>query len=161
MLCYPSGLGELQTLICATTGSKPTRGQGLARIEMSKGGVSVIDSNQAKESIEGVRNEIEASQGTRIWGDYINALKLISQVVFTRSSGFILELIQNAEDAGLELENPGLFEIRINKDRVKVVHNGRPFSEENVGHGISNRITDNGATVVARHTVAKFPRPEM
>jgi len=62
----------------------------------------------------------------------VNALKLISQVVFTRSSGFILELIQNAEDAGLGLETPGAFEIRLNEDRVKVVHNARPFSDDNV-----------------------------
>ncbi|MBI4294976.1 MAG: hypothetical protein HY669_02270 [Chloroflexi bacterium] len=85
-----------------------------------------------KEVIKRIRGEIEASSGTHIWSDYVNALKLISQVVFTRSSGFILELIQNAEDAGLGLKSQGVFEIRINKDRVKVTHNGQPFSEENV-----------------------------
>ena len=85
-----------------------------------------------KKIIEDIRKEIEASKGTYIWSDYVNALKLISQVVFTRSSGFILELIQNAEDAGLDLESPGVFEIRINKDRVKITHNGCPFSETNV-----------------------------
>ncbi len=62
----------------------------------------------------------------------MNALKLISQVVFTRSSGFILELIQNAEDAGQGLENPGVFEIRINQNRVKVTNNGCPFNEADV-----------------------------
>lgn len=85
-----------------------------------------------KEVIEKVKDEIMGARGTRIWDDYINALKLIAQVVFTRSSGFILELLQNAEDAGLGLENPGLFKIRINQDRVKVVHNGRLFSEDDV-----------------------------
>jgi hypothetical protein len=87
---------------------------------------------QKKEVIDKIRNEIEGSKGTRIWGDYINALKLIAQVVFTRSSGFILELIQNAEDAGIELEGPGGFEIKVNKERVKISHNGKPFSEEDV-----------------------------
>ena len=62
----------------------------------------------------------------------MSALKLISEVVFTRSSGFVLELIQNAEDAGLGLNSPGTFEIRVNKDRVRVSHNGRPFSKQDV-----------------------------
>lgn len=92
----------------------------------------MINPHEAKEIVEGVRKEIELSKGTRIWDDYVNALKLISQVVFTRSSGFILELIQNAEDAGLGLDSPGVFEIRINEHRVKVTHNGRPFTESNV-----------------------------
>ena len=88
--------------------------------------------NEARKVIEGVRKEIEASKGTRIWGDYINALKLIAQVIFTRSSGFIFELIQNAEDAGLGLDNLGVFEILINHHRVKVVHNGRQFTSDDV-----------------------------
>lgn len=92
----------------------------------------MVDSSEAKGIVETVRREIEVSRGTRIWDDYVNALKLISQVIFTRSSGFIFELIQNAEDAGLGLEDTGLFEIRVNQHRVKVVHNGRPFSKGNV-----------------------------
>lgn len=82
--------------------------------------------------IEKIYKEIEASKGTHIWNDYINALKLISQVVFTRSSGFVFELIQNAEDSGLELENKGIFEIILNEERMKVIHNGRPFDEIDV-----------------------------
>lgn len=90
------------------------------------------DNVNKKKVVEDIRKEIEASKGSHIWSDYVNALKLIAQVVFTKSSGFILELIQNAEDAGLGLENPGLFEIKINKHRIKVTHNGRPFSKNNV-----------------------------
>jgi len=85
-----------------------------------------------KKVVEDIRKEIENSRGTHIWPDYVNALKLISQVVFARSSGFILELIQNAEDAGLGLENIGIFGIRINQHRVKVTHNGRPFTNTDV-----------------------------
>ncbi|VVB88499.1 Uncharacterised protein [uncultured archaeon] len=85
-----------------------------------------------KRVIEFIQNEIEASKGTHIWSDYVNALKLISQVVFTRSSGFVLELIQNAEDSGMGLNYPGVFNIRINKSRVKVMHNGSPFSSDDV-----------------------------
>src|SRR5882762_9869196 len=50
--------------------------------------------------IEAIRAEFESARGSRIWTDYVNALRLVSQVVFTRSSGFVLEFIQNAEDAG-------------------------------------------------------------
>ncbi len=85
-----------------------------------------------KEVVDNIRKEIEAARGTHIWDDYVNALRLISQVVFTRSSGFILELIQNAEDSGLDITETGNFEIRFNHQRVKIWHNGRPFNENDV-----------------------------
>jgi len=86
----------------------------------------------AKEVVDNIRKEIEDARETHIWDDYVNALRLISQVVFTRSSGFILELIQNAEDSGLYVPQPGNFEIRINQQRVKISHNGQPFNENDV-----------------------------
>jgi len=86
----------------------------------------------AKEVVDNIRKEIEDARGTHIWDDYVNALRLISQVVFTRSSGFILELIQNAEDSGLDMTESGTFEIRMNQQRVKISHNGRPFNENDV-----------------------------
>ncbi|HXM43991.1 MAG TPA: DUF3883 domain-containing protein [Bryobacteraceae bacterium] len=79
-----------------------------------------------------MRAEIEAARGTRIWTDYVNALKLISQVVFTRSSAFILELLQNAEDSGLGLNSTGTFDIALNRRRIKVSHNGSPFAPADV-----------------------------
>jgi hypothetical protein len=88
--------------------------------------------NNYKEVILETRKEIEQAKNTRVWQDYINALKLISQVVFTRSSGFILEFIQNAEDSGLNLNNTGNFKIEINQKRIKIIHNGAPFSQDDV-----------------------------
>ena len=82
--------------------------------------------------VEDIRREIEASKGTHIWRDYVNALNLISQVVFTRSSGCILELIQNAEDAGQGMESPGIFEIGLSPTRLKICHNARPFGPDDV-----------------------------
>ncbi|MBI3193074.1 MAG: DUF3883 domain-containing protein [Ignavibacteriae bacterium] len=82
--------------------------------------------------VENIRREIENARGSHIWDDYVNALRLISQVVFTRSSGFILELIQNAEDSGLEIEESGNFEISMNQQRVKISHNGKAFNENDV-----------------------------
>jgi hypothetical protein len=86
----------------------------------------------AKEVVDSIRKGIEDARGTHIWDDYVNALRLISQVVFTRSSGFILELIQNAEDSGLDMSELGHFEIKINQQRVKITHNGKPFNGNDV-----------------------------
>src|SRR5216684_3081937 len=87
----------------------------------------------ARKAVENIRRELERAKGTHIWQDYVNALRLVSQVVFTRSSGFVLELIQNAEDAGQGLEGLGDVSITVNKDRLKFVHNGRPFDDANLG----------------------------
>jgi len=89
-------------------------------------------STNTKDVVENIRKEIEHSKNTHIWDDYVNALRLISQVVFTRSSGFVLELIQNAEDAGIGISEPGCFNIRINHHRVKITHNGKTFDEDDV-----------------------------
>ena len=77
-----------------------------------------MSSKEAKRAaLEAIRSEFEKSRGSRIWTDYVNALRLVSQVVFTRSSGFILELIQNAEDAGQGLSGRGEISIVVNLDR--------------------------------------------
>lgn len=91
-----------------------------------------ISESEAKAAVENIRKELDNSKGTHIWQDYVNALRLVSQVVFTRSSGFVLELIQNAEDAGQGLTGTGEVTITINKDRLKFVHNGAPFTESNL-----------------------------
>src|SRR5687768_5972925 len=72
-----------------------------------------------KAAVEAIRSAVEASRGSRIWTDYVNALRLVSQVVFTRSSGFVLELIQNAEDAGQGLSGKGHVSISIDRKRLK------------------------------------------
>jgi hypothetical protein len=87
---------------------------------------------RAKSLVEKICREIEASRGTRIWDGFVNSLNLISQVVFTRSSGCVLELVQNAEDAGRGDASPGEFAATIDPKRLKVTHNGQPFSETNV-----------------------------
>jgi hypothetical protein len=79
------------------------------------------------------RSELESSRGSCIWTDYVNALRLVSQVIITRSSGFVLEFCQNAEDAGQGLPGKGEVSISVNRQRLKFVHNGRPFDESNLG----------------------------
>lgn len=85
-----------------------------------------------RQVVENIRKEIEKARDTHIWNDYVNALRLISQVVFTRSSGFVLELIQNAEDAGQGFSEEGSLEIHLNEHRVKITHNGKPFNENDI-----------------------------
>jgi len=82
--------------------------------------------------VEQIQREILNSRQAAISTDFVNALNLISEVVFSRSSGFILEFLQNAEDSGLDLASSGCFNIAINKKRIKLVHNGSPFIEKDV-----------------------------
>lgn len=92
----------------------------------------MVSNRNGRDLVERIRQEFEESRGTRIWTDYVNALRLVSQVVFTRSSGFILELIQNAEDAGQGMDGTGEVVISVNRERLKFVHNGRAFDEGNL-----------------------------
>jgi hypothetical protein len=87
---------------------------------------------EQQEFVERLQHGLRSAEGSQIAKDYENALRLVAQVVFTRSSGFILEFIQNAEDAGMGSEPPGRFSIHINKDRVRISHNARPFNESDV-----------------------------
>jgi hypothetical protein len=69
--------------------------------------------NGAKQVVEVVRAQIAVSRNTHIWQGYPNSLKMISQVVFTGSLGFLLESIQISEDAGLGLDKHGEFTIAL------------------------------------------------
>jgi hypothetical protein len=90
-------------------------------------------SKEKRAAVERVRKEFADSKDTRTGIGYVNALRLVSQVVFTRSSGFILELIQNAEDSGLKMPlQTGEVSIYLNKHRLKFVHNGEAFDETNL-----------------------------
>lgn len=88
---------------------------------------------EKRAAVDAIRAEFESARGSRIWTDYVNALRLVSQVVFTRSSGFVLEFIQNAEDAGQSFSGKGEISISVNQQRLKFVHNGRSFDDSNLG----------------------------
>lgn len=80
-----------------------------------------------------IRQEIEDSRKVRLWQDSINMLSTVSESIFSRSAHFILELLQNAEDAGSMLSGKhGEIEFHISPALVKVIHNGAPFNNENV-----------------------------
>ena len=62
-----------------------------------------------------------------------NALNIISYLTFIEPGQFILELLQNAEDARMELKRKGgEFIIRLYKDRCEILHNGKPFDEKDL-----------------------------
>jgi hypothetical protein len=42
---------------------------------------------------------------------------------------FVLEFLQNAEDALMEAGRTGFFRIELDKDRVVITHNGKPIDE--------------------------------
>jgi hypothetical protein len=80
-----------------------------------------------------IRQEIEDSRKVRLWQDSINMLSTVSESIFSRSAHFILELLQNSEDAGSILGNGrGEIEFHISPTRIKVTHNGVPFNDANV-----------------------------
>jgi anti-sigma regulatory factor (Ser/Thr protein kinase) len=80
-----------------------------------------------------IRKDIEDSRKARLWQDSVNMLSTVSESIFSRSAHFILELLQNAEDAGSDLgTNRGEIEFRISPERIQVTHNGVPFNDTNV-----------------------------
>jgi len=88
--------------------------------------------NHEKDHIDTIRKEILKDQNSRLWRDFTNSLKLISQVVFTRSSGFILEFIQNAEDSKGNPNEEGYFKIVFKENSIEITHNGHPFTDSDV-----------------------------
>jgi hypothetical protein len=85
-----------------------------------------------KSVIKRIRQEIEDSRRVRLWQDSINMLDTVSESVFSRSAHFILEILQNAEDAGSKLPGKGEISFYVSPSRIKVTHNGASFSDVNV-----------------------------
>ena len=88
--------------------------------------------------IEEIRESILADKGRRTWEDLVRSTNLVSDLLFAKTAHFLLELVQNAEDAGLrglregKLLEKGIFQVFLSEKRVKVVHNAPPFAAEDV-----------------------------
>ena len=80
-----------------------------------------------KKIITQIQREIEEQQGKGIWEGYCNLQKLASGDIWETSTRYIYELLQNAEDA-----KANEFKIYLSKRRVKIVHNGKLFTEDDV-----------------------------
>jgi hypothetical protein len=60
-------------------------------------------------------------------------LGTISESVFSRAAHFILELLQNAEDAGAKAPgHSGEIDFYVAPEYIQVTHNGAPFTEDDV-----------------------------
>ncbi len=80
-----------------------------------------------------IRKDIEASRNARLWKDSIHMLNTVSESIFSRSAHFILELLQNAEDAASRAGvGHGEITFRISPSRILVTHNGGIFSPDDV-----------------------------
>ena len=93
------------------------------------------------EYLKELKKEIESCKDTRIWVDTTRAVSLISDLIFTRSTHFILEFIQNAEDAGLGLPNDGEINIQISRERILITHNAKLFTKNDVNSLCGIRTT--------------------
>jgi len=61
------------------------------------------------------------------------ALEIFSRLMFIELGQFILEFLQNAEDARFELgKRNGYFRIELFRDRVIIEHNGKPFDDKDI-----------------------------
>lgn len=86
-----------------------------------------------KDYVNKIRVDIEESSRTRLGKDSVNMLNTVSESIFSRIAHFILELLQNAEDAKPDSGSAeGEIEFAISPHRIKVTHNGAPFMEANV-----------------------------
>jgi len=89
--------------------------------------------SDARAYINEIRLDIEESSRTRLGKDSVNMLNTVSESIFSRSAHFILELLQNAEDAGPKNGPPyGEIEFAISEARIRITHNGMPFTTANV-----------------------------
>jgi len=60
-------------------------------------------------------------------------LNRVLKLMYIEPSSFILEFLQNAEDARRELDKGGgYFKIILEKDKVVIEHNGKPFDEKDL-----------------------------
>jgi len=75
-----------------------------------------------------IQQEIEQQRKIGgFWEGYCNLQKLASGDIWESSTRYIYELLQNAEDA-----KASEFKIYISKERIKIVHNGKPFTKDDV-----------------------------
>jgi len=80
------------------------------------------------EFIKQIQEEIKQQQKIGgLWEGYCNLQKLASGDIWESSTRYIYELLQNAEDA-----EASEFKVYISKKRVKIIHDGKPFTKDDV-----------------------------
>ena len=61
-----------------------------------------------------------------------NLLNKVLMQLYMEPGQFVLEFLQNAEDALMEAKKKGFFKVELYKDKVVVSHNGKPFDERDL-----------------------------
>jgi len=61
-----------------------------------------------------------------------NFLGRIVELMYIEPGQFLLEFLQNAEDALMEANRRGYFKIELYRDKIIVSHNGKPFDEKDL-----------------------------
>lgn len=82
----------------------------------------------------------QASQGTGIYETAKNAVGIIYKNVFMSSDQFVLEFLQNAEDARFELcqkrpdlcKDKGVFRVSVFTDRIVIENNGKSIDKDDI-----------------------------
>ena len=59
-------------------------------------------------------------------------LDLITELMYIEPGQFVLEFLQNAEDALMEAGKKGYFKIELYKDKIVISNNGKPFDEKDL-----------------------------
>ncbi|MDI6859871.1 MAG: hypothetical protein QMC85_05185, partial [Methanocellales archaeon] len=88
----------------------------------------MVKEGDGKDLIVQLQNEIKQQREIGgLWEGYCNLQKIVSGDIWESSTRYVYELLQNAEDA-----KATEFQIYISKERAKIVHNGEPFTSEDV-----------------------------
>jgi len=61
-----------------------------------------------------------------------NFLERVMELMYIGPGQFLLEFLQNAEDALMEANRRGYFKIELYRDKIIVRHNGKPFDEKDI-----------------------------
>jgi hypothetical protein len=59
-------------------------------------------------------------------------LNLLTELMYIEPGQFILEFLQNAEDALMEAGRKGYFKVELYRDKVVISNNGKPFDEKDL-----------------------------
>jgi hypothetical protein len=69
---------------------------------------------------------------SRAGGTIKNFLDSVLMQLYIEPGQFILEFLQNAEDALMEAKKRGFFKIELYRDKIIIRHNGKPFNEQDL-----------------------------
>jgi len=95
---------------------------------------TVMPSNLSNDFICRIRDEWLEDAKTDYAGTSVRtALNIFSDLIFVEPGQFILEILQNAEDARMELKRKGgTFQLKLYGDHCEIRHDGKPFDEEDL-----------------------------